>query len=416
MSDPTLVGRGALGRGLSVFAAAALSWSVVTAFVHGRVPLWALVGALLAQAAWVLLVALTLPPRVISTGCMVLMVLGGGLTAAAVDGSAVVPAAVAVLWLTRDIRLPSWAGLILGLITMVLVVVGDVLKPVSITGLVAIEAGVVVGLLAGLSRRAFLVAQVRARELVAEHARTDTLAARAQLASDIHDVLAHSLGGLVIQLDAVDALLEAGDSAAAAAKVRDARALAAEGLGEARRAVAALSESPADASVMVAAERVVADVTALVSAHDSLGGTAQLRQVGVGHEVTKPVELALRRAVQEGLTNARKHAPGARVEVVLTWGADSVQLEISNPLASALREPQGPGVPPGEPQGPGLSQGPGVPPGPRMPPGEPQGPGVPPGGHGLVGMGERFAALPGGSATAGRDGGRFVVTVKAGTP
>jgi hypothetical protein len=31
-------------------------------------------------------------------------------------------------------------------------------------------------------------------------------------------------------------------------------------------------------------------------------------------------------------------------------------------------------------------------------------------------MGERFAALPGGSATAGRDGGRFVVTVKAGTP
>jgi signal transduction histidine kinase len=384
MSDPTLIGRGQLGRGLSLFGAVAISWSVVSEFVHGNIALWVLVGALLATAAWVVLIMV--PPRslVLSPLCIAVMVLGGGLTAAAVDGSSLVPAAVAVLWLTRDVRFPSWRGLILGVITMVVVVVGDVLTPVSLLGIVALEAGVVVGFLAGLSRRQFVVAEIRSRELVEEHARIDVLGARAQLASEIHDVLAHSLGGLVIQLDAVDALLESGDTEAAAAKVRDARALAAEGLSEARRAVAALSESPVDASVRIGADQVVADVAALVTAHDSLGGTSELREVGVGRDVSKPVELALRRAVQEGLTNARKHAPGARVEVVLTWEDDSVQLEISNSLGitNALRTSTS----------------------------------TSPGGHGLVGMRERFAALPGGSASAGNSGGKFVVTVKAATP
>jgi signal transduction histidine kinase len=262
-------------------------------------------------------------------------------------------------------------------ITMVVVVVGDALVPISRLGLVALEAGVLVGFLAGLSRRQFFLAEVRSRELIEEHARAEVLAARAELASEIHDVLAHSLGGLVIQLDAVDALLESGDLTTAAAKVLDARALAAEGLGEARRAVAALSDSPVDASVRVPVEQVFADVSAVVIAHDSLGGTARLRQTGTGRDVSKPVELALRRAVQEGLTNARKHAPGESVDVTLTWAADSVELQITNPVGNRA-----------------ASVG---------------------GGHGLVGMRDRFAALPGGSATAGAVGGSFVVTVKAST-
>jgi signal transduction histidine kinase len=309
--------------------------------------------------------------------CIAIMVVAGTLTAAAVDGAAVVPAAFAVLWLTRDVRRPSWHGLVLAVVTGVLVVVGNVLAPISLLGLVAMEGGVVVGFLAGLSRRQFVLAEVRSRELVEEHARADVLAARAQLASEIHDVLAHSLGGLVIQLDAVDALLESGDATAAAAKVHDARALAAEGLSEARRAVAALSESSSGESARVPAEQVVADVSALVTAHDSLGGTAELRQVGTGHDVSKRVELALRRAVQEGLTNARKHAQGQRVEVSLTWTTDTVELRIANPLGTGSSAQVG--------------------------------------GHGLVGMRERFAALPGGSATAGSSGDDFVVTVKAST-
>jgi signal transduction histidine kinase len=377
MSDPTVIGRGVLGRGLSLFGAAVICWSIIAQYLRGEIPVWVLVAALLASAAWVALVLIPSPIRAVSSFCLGIMVLGGALTAAAVDGSSLVPAAFAVLWLTRDIRLPSWRGLILGFVTMVLVVVGDVLVPVSLLGLIALEAGVIVGFLAGLSRRQFVVAEIRSRELVEEHARADVLAARAQLAAEIHDVLAHSLGGLVIQLDAVDALLESGDTAAAEVKVRDARTLAAEGLGDARRAVAALSETPTDATARVPAGQVVADVSALVRAHGSLGGTADLRQVGAGRDVSRPVELALRRAVQEGLTNARKHAPGERVDVTLTWAPDSVELQICNPVGSPTTNPGG--------------------------------------GHGLVGMRDRFAALPGGSAVAGAAGENFVVTVKAST-
>jgi signal transduction histidine kinase len=377
MSDPTLIGRGQLGRGLSLFGAALLSWAPIALYLRGSIPIWVVVGAILANIGWVLLSLLPSLPRAIIAILLGVMVVTGGLTASAMDGSSLVPAGVAVLWLTRDIRAPSWGGLVLAAVTVVVVVVGYYFSPISLLGLVAMSAGVIVAFLAGLSRRQFTLADIRSRELLQEHARTDVLAARAQLASEIHDVLAHSLGGLVIQLDAVDALLESGDAAAAAAKVRDARALAAEGLGEARRAVAALSDPPAQPSVRVPASQVVADVSALVTAHDSLGGEARFRQVGESRDVTTPVELALRRAVQEGLTNARKHAPGERVDVVLTWSADSVELQITNPLGHA-----------------GAGSG---------------------GGHGLVGMRERFAALPGGSASATRSGNDFVVTAKAST-
>jgi signal transduction histidine kinase len=290
-----------------------------------------------------------------------------------------VPAAVAVLWVSRDIRRPIWHGIALGVAAMLVVLVGDVLTPISLLGLVALGAGIVVAFLGGLSRRQFFLADYRSRELIEEQARTDVLSARQHLAHDIHDVLAHSLGGLVIQLDAVDALLEAGDRGAATAKIRDARALAAEGLGEARRAVAALGEDPSDRASRVPGERVERDIEELIDAHRSLGGTAAFTEVGSRRDVSESLELALRRAVQEGLTNSRKHAPGASVNLRLAWSDGAVEATISNPMrASASASAPG-------------------------------------GGHGLRGMRERFAGLPGGAVTSGVQSGEFVVCVKAKT-
>ena len=121
------------------------------------------------------------------------------------------PAAVGVLWQTRDVRQTVNRGVALGIGCMLVVLVGNFISPISDFGLVAMEAGIVVAFLGGESRRQTLLAQRRANELVAEQARADVLAARQHIAHDIHDVLAHSLGGLVIQLDAVDALLESGE-------------------------------------------------------------------------------------------------------------------------------------------------------------------------------------------------------------
>ena len=58
MSDPTLIGRGQLGRGLSLFGAVIISWSPIAQYVHHHLPLWVLVGALLANVAWVTFVLL----------------------------------------------------------------------------------------------------------------------------------------------------------------------------------------------------------------------------------------------------------------------------------------------------------------------------------------------------------------------
>jgi signal transduction histidine kinase len=370
-----------LRRLLSLFGITVITWSVTALYLHHDIALWVFLAVLVANLAWLLLMVVSTSSTPLSWVLVVVMVGAGGISAAAVGGSAIVPAAVAVLWVTRDIRQPIGRGVAVGIAAMIVVLAGELLVSVGPLGAAGLEAGIVVAFLAGQSRRQYVLSEVRSREQVEEQARTDVLAARTQIASDIHDVLAHSLGGLVIQLDAVDALLESGDTKAAAGKVRDARALAAEGLGEARRAVAALSEPPAGVDEAVPGESVVADVTALVDSHRALGGRAKLIQSGPRTAVSAPVAIALRRAVQEGLTNARKHAPGRPVTVALRWGPHTVELEISNPLGVGV----GVGV---------AASG---------------------GGHGLVGMRERFAALPGGAVSAAAVSDSFVVTVRAQT-
>lgn len=77
-----------------------------------------------------------------------------------------------------------------------------------------------------------------------ERATTAALAERARIARDLHDVLAHSLGALTLQLDAAAALAQARRWDELEARIDRARGLAADGLAESRRAVAALRETP----------------------------------------------------------------------------------------------------------------------------------------------------------------------------
>jgi signal transduction histidine kinase len=93
---------------------------------------------------------------------------------------------------------------------------------------------------------------IAANELVAERVRADAerdraaaLAERNRLGREMHDVLAHSLGALSVQLDAADALLQAGDDPDKARElVQTARGLAVQGLDETRQAVHALRDAP----------------------------------------------------------------------------------------------------------------------------------------------------------------------------
>ena len=133
-------------------------------------------------------------------------------------------------------------------------------------------------------------------------------------------MLAHSLGGLVLQLDAIDALLDSGKTDDAHARVTAARGLAASGLDEARRAVDALRDPEASADLAGAIED-------LVVTHRSLGAAASLTVSGSPGELSADAAGALRRAAQEVLSNARRHAPGCATALVLDWTVDAATLD-----------------------------------------------------------------------------------------
>ncbi|MGW5191387.1 sensor histidine kinase [Kribbella sp. NPDC004138] len=218
----------------------------------------------------------------------------------------------------------------------------------------------------GLNRRQYEVQARQTEQLLeqtrlaqSEHARAATLEERGRIARDLHDVLAHSLGALSVQLEVAEALLEErGDTAGALERVRRSRRLAVQGLTEARNAVAALRAD--------AVPELPAALAGLAEQHEKDHGTAvQLAVTGHPRTLDSAVTVALLGAAREALTNAAKHAPGQTVEMRL----DGVRLSVRNK-----------GVTSGE-------------------------------GFGLTGMRERLA-LVGGTLTAGPDGDDWLVVAE----
>ncbi len=183
---------------------------------------------------------------------------------------------------------------------------------------------VVAGLLAGASRRQYVDRALQAEHLLAERARADSerdraaaLAERNRVGREVHDVLAHSLGALSVQLEAADALLESGDDITKARRlVQLARRLAVQGLEETRQAVHALRDEPV----------ALAEQLASLAAHDG----AELTVTGPPRPLDADKGLALYRAAQEAVSNARKHAPGAPVAIWLDFRAHSTVLKVTN--------------------------------------------------------------------------------------
>ncbi|HEY4267039.1 MAG TPA: histidine kinase [Galbitalea sp.] len=363
-----------LSRALSSAGAVVVAFELTRRVVVAVLPVWVYAIAAASVLAWVALIALPRRTGPLVLGIFAVMVLAGGLASTATDGVSVASVAVAIISLSRDPRFALSTTILYSALGVATVLLGLFVHAASPLAVLSMEGGVVISFLAGQSRRQFLVAEQQRMFTNEEHARAALLAERQHIAHDIHDVLAHSLGGLVIQLDAVDALLEAGDTEAAAARVRASRRLAADGLSEARRAVAALRDGPVSRPRTLDADELVAGLQKLFAAHRELGGTVDFAEHGARRPVNSSLAAALRRAVQEGMTNARKHAPGQPVTASLDWGVGDVALRLENPVGNVSANRSG-------------------------------------GGNGLVGMRSRFAALPGGVATAAVEAGSFVVRV-----
>ena len=167
-------------------------------------------------------------------------------------------------------------------------------------------AAALAGLVGGVGRRQSQEQQVRATQLA--------------LAREVHDVLAHTLAAVSVQLEAADAVLaDGGDAEKLRALLQRSRGLVGEGIEETRAAVRALRDEPVE---------LVSRLNALIADEP-----VRLHVTGDPRPVPPKAGLALYRAAQEALTNARKHAPGAPLTMTLAFRSDDVVLRVDNGAA-----------------------------------------------------------------------------------
>ncbi len=174
-------------------------------------------------------------------------------------------------------------------------------------------------------------ANERLHEYAAQVEELATAKERNRIAREIHDSLGHYLTAVNVQLEAARTVLAANDSPRALKCIERAQGATREGLAEVRRSVSVLRAPLRDA------------VQALVDECSAAGLRAALKVDGAARPLAPRVEFALYRAVQEALTNVRRHAEASHVEVGLTMGTDDVALVVEDDGVGANGGPDGPG-------------------------------------------------------------------------
>jgi signal transduction histidine kinase len=154
-------------------------------------------------------------------------------------------------------------------------------------------------------------ARQRAEALAAEVAHLATVNERNRMAREIHDTLGHYLTVIHVQLEAARAVLGT-DVTRGLLAVSRAQTLAKDGLAAVRQSVKALRE---DASVDGVAEQ----IASLVDSVRDEAFSVTFSTSGRPRPVSAPVALALHRTTLEALTNVRKHAEAANVEIELAF-------------------------------------------------------------------------------------------------
>ena len=207
----------------------------------------------------------------------------------------------------------------------------------------------------------------RARAVAVEQAAADE---RSRIARELHDVVAHSVSVMVVQTSGVRRLLREEQRREREALL-SVEQIGRQALTEMRRMLGVMPTS-AETAAALAPQPGLQHLDDLIAKIEAAGLPVTLRIEGEQLQLPPGVDLSAYRIVQEGLTNALKHAHGSQAEVVVRFDDRTLHLEVADDGAG------GEGVP-GE-----L-------------------------GRGLVGMRER-AALYGGTLEAGpRDGGGFVL-------
>jgi len=250
--------------------------------------------------------------------------------------------------------------------------VADLNGPASATVVFTAAAIAVDSIGSRLRAQRALAAQTERAE--AERARRAVLEERTRIARELHDVVAHHMSLIAVRAETAPYRLS-GLTAPARAEFGSLSEEAREALADMRRLLGVLRH---DQPAALAPQPQLADVPALVDAARRAGVPVELSVPPALDQVPSGVGVCAYRIVQESLSNASQHAPGAVVTVSVDHDSGAVLLRVAN-------GPGGPAGPAADEHGPG---------------------------HGLIGMRERVALL-GGTLSAGPapDGGFVVAAV-----
>jgi signal transduction histidine kinase len=244
----------------------------------------------------------------------------------------------------------------------------DWVKPAEVSLLFLVTGGLTEGAAAWRRARQALADQTRLAD--AERARRAVLEERAKIAREMHDVVAHHMSLIVVQAQTAQYRLGEGTVSEPVAEEFAALGGAArEALTEMRRLLGVLrSDAPAEH----APQPRLADVPQLAEAARKAGVEVSLTMPPDPDAVPTGVGVAAYRIVQEALSNAGRHAPGAAISITVEVEPAVVRLGVLNGPAAGQPRDQGTG-------------------------------------HGLAGMRERAALLGGWLKAGAEPGGGFAV-------
>jgi signal transduction histidine kinase len=273
-----------------------------------------------------------------------------------------------------SVRCATWVVITAGVVTAAGAIVIN--EPSSPAAIVLTAILLLVGTFVRSRRRGREQLEVAERRHEGERA---LLEERQRIARELHDVVAHHMSVIAIQAEAApykvaDPPKELVESFA------EIRASALSGLNELRRVLGVLRSETPDTAPQPGLD----ELAGLLESARNGGVTVTSDVSGTPRPLPQGVDLSAYRIVQEALSNAMRHAPGAAVQVHLHYGEAALVIEVRNdscaPGTQALWE---------QPGAPRPSDG---------------------GGHGIIGMRERAAMLGGHLDARPAPNGEFLVT------
>jgi signal transduction histidine kinase len=164
---------------------------------------------------------------------------------------------------------------------------------------------------------------------------------RLRIARELHDLVAHTLTEINVQAGAAAERLEDGLARAALERIEDASHRA---IGELRSVLGVLRDPQQPGAPLLPAPGVT-DIPDLITRARDTG--LDVRLLVADEQPTKLSDgssLAAYRIIQESLTNARRHAPGAPVTVRVAFGIDRMSILVQNPSVGRDRDDEVAGV------------------------------------------------------------------------